>query len=124
MGPEEEQIFAGVSIGTAREIIPSSSDRLLEIYWEDYVGYSVLSEDYANVEEGNQLPERNYEFAVRLLSNGWFTEYMKQATFADNEFPGPLKYWEVLGSDYGVHVWSHIEPTVRLMRPTYSVTTH
>ncbi len=124
MGPEEEQIFSGASIGTAREIIPSSSDRLLEIYWEDYVGYSVLNESYANVEEANQHSERKYKFAVELLSSGWFTEYMKQAVFADNEYPGPLKYWEVIGNNHVVHVWSHIGPTVRLMKPTVSVTTH
>ncbi len=124
LGPEEDDPTLGFSIGPSREIIPCDSDRLLEISWSDYVGYSVLNESFANVEEKNLHPERKYKFAVEKLDQGYFKEYMKDAAFADNEFPGPLQYWEVVGSDHVVHVLSHVEPQIRLLKPAQPTTKH
>lgn len=123
LGPEEEQTISSIDLGVAREIVPNGSDRLLEISWENYVGFSVLNESYANVDEANQNHERKYKFAVGQPSAGWFVEYMRQAAFADDNYPGPLKYWEVVGNDHVVHIWSNVEPKVRLMTPT-TITTH
>jgi hypothetical protein len=96
--------------GTPVEIAHES--RVFEIVWPSYVGYSVLNESYASVNE-----EEHYEGnRFRIYSKSRFIQFMSQATFACYEYPGPTLHYCIACEDHIVHVLSVEPPAVRRVR--------
>jgi len=96
-----------ISDCTAIEITDES--RVFEIVWNSYVGYSVLNESYATPSdeesgEGNRF---------RIYSKSRFLQFMSAATFACDDYPGPMRHYCVGCEDQILHVLSVDPPTVR-----------
>jgi hypothetical protein len=92
---------------TAIEITDES--RVFEIVWNSYVGYSVLNESYATPSdeesgEGNRF---------RIYSKSRFLQFMSDATFACDDYPGPMRHYCVGCEDQILHVLSVDPPIVR-----------
>jgi hypothetical protein len=99
-----------ISDCTAIEITDES--RFFEIVWNSYVGYSVLNESYATPSdeesgEGNRF---------RIYSQSRFLRFMSGATFACDDYPGPMRHYCVGCEDQILHVLSTDPPTVRRVR--------
>lgn len=96
-----------ISDCTAIEITYES--RVFEIFWRSYVGYSMLNESYANVDDQESYAGNRF----RIYSNSRFIQFMSQATFACDEYPGPTQHYCIACEDHVIHVLSVEPPTVR-----------
>jgi hypothetical protein len=83
-----------------------------EIVWRYDIGYSVLNESYAAVDDAEQ-----YEGArFRIYSKSHFVDYMSLASFASDEYPGPTQHYCVACEDHILDVLSTEAPTVKRLR--------
>lgn len=83
--------------------------RIFELTWPSYVGYSVLNESFA-------LPEPDASIRTGHLfveyTSSMYLDYLKRASWACTEFPGPYKHWAALCLNHIVDVASVDEPAV------------
>ena len=111
--PEEVTIrFAGTEIGNCHPVRSTTNSRLFEIVWDKYVAYSVINESYATPSESEEFSGR---FA-RFYSKSHFLDYVSRATFAGNEYPGPLQHIAIISECHIIDVVSTEPPRVRDMR--------
>jgi hypothetical protein len=82
---------------------------MFEIVWNSYVGYSVLNESYATPSDD----ERGDGNRFRTYSKSRFMQFISQATFACDDYPGPMRHYCVGCEDHILHVVSVDPPTVR-----------
>jgi hypothetical protein len=107
-----------ISDCTAIEITDES--RVFAIVWKSYVGYSVLNESYATPSD----EERGEGNRFRLYSKSRFIQFMSDATFACDEYPGPTRHYCVGCEDQIVHVLSADAPTVRRVHGSQRASDH
>jgi hypothetical protein len=95
---------------TAIEITDES--RVFKVLWRSYVGYSVLNESYASISD-----EERYEGnRFRVYSKSRFMQFMSQATFACDEYPGPARHYCIVCESHVLHVLSVEPPTILRIR--------
>jgi hypothetical protein len=91
----------------------NEASRLFELRWENYVAYSVSNESFATTDEVEQFSGRLY----RLYSCSHFLDYVRKATFATDEYPGPLRHVGILCLNHIVDIAAVEEPMIRRLRP-------
>lgn len=109
MGPPKSIKVGDTEIPDCTAIEITHESRVFEIFWRNYVGYSVLDESYASVSD-DECYEGN---RFRIYSKSRFIEFMSKATFACDEYPGPTRHYCIACEDHVVHVLSVEPPTVR-----------
>jgi hypothetical protein len=80
-----------------------------EIEWPHYVAYAVLNESFASP------PGADQSFAgrrFRIYTKSHFTNYLSRSTFANDEYPGPLKHFEICCEDQIVNIVSTFAPSI------------
>ncbi|WP_155887903.1 hypothetical protein [Cupriavidus sp. WS] len=96
-------------LGNAKTIEHCAGCRIFEITWTSYVGYSVLNESFA-------LPEPETSIRIGHLfveyTSSTYLDYLKQASWACADYPGPYRHWAALCLNHIVDVASVDEPTV------------
>lgn len=105
-GPETE--VPNLQI-TAREITPISDQKPIEIFWEEYIAYSVRNESYAIPEEG-QPPLQSM---LSERTDTAFLAFVAKSTLATNEYPGPFRQWELVCLNHVIDVASTSAPIIR-----------
>jgi hypothetical protein len=98
-----------------RQIESNERSRLYEITWNEYVAYSVRNESYAKLDESEKVE------SGRLLceySKSHFLDYASRATFATNEYPGPMRHIGINCLNHIIDVVSVELPEVRQLRST------
>jgi len=100
---------AGTEIPDCTAIEITGESRMFEIVWDNYVGYSVLNESYAT--PGDEYPGEGNRF--RTYSKSRFMQFIRQSTFACEDYPGPMRHYCVGCEDHIVNVVSVDPPTVR-----------
>lgn len=108
----EELEIGGVNLGESRKIEHTQSCRVFEVTWETYISYAVVNESYARVKNDEVYEGR----LVRVYSKSDFLEHIRQATFADEHYPGPFKHIALVCMHHIVNVVSVSHPQVRLAR--------
>lgn len=108
-GPPKSIEVGGVTIPDCTPIEVIEQSRVFEVVWRVYVGYAVLNESYASVDE----EERGEGIRFRIYSKSRFIEYMCRATFAGDEYPGPTQHYCLACEDHIVHVLSVEAPVIR-----------
>jgi hypothetical protein len=106
-GPESITV-GGVTISNCTRIEPTDRSRIFELVWTHYVGYAVLNESYASVNDVEQYEGSRF----RVYSKSCFLDYMSRATFACDEHPGPTRHYCIACEDHIVEVLSVDPPTV------------
>ena len=96
-----------MSGGTAIEVTQSS--RVFTLSWASYVVYSVLNESFANPSDHTEVYEGGL---FRVYTKSHFIDYLSRATFATNEYPGPMQHYEVCCVDHVFQVISTSAPHV------------
>jgi hypothetical protein len=92
--------------------IQNTEISIFEIVWRHYVGYSVLNESYAAVDDAEQ-----YEgIRFRIYSKSHFIDYMALESFASDDYPGPTQHYCVACEDHIVNVLSVEVPAVQRLR--------
>jgi hypothetical protein len=85
--------------------------RIFELTWPTYVGYSVLNESFA-------LPEPETSTHVGRLfveyTSSTYLDYLKRASWACADFPGPYRHWAALCLNHIVDVASVDDPAVEV----------
>jgi hypothetical protein len=94
---------------TPIEVMPESAS--FELEWPLYVAYAVLNESYACQPDAEQ-PYTGKRF--RTYAKSHFRDYLSRSTFASDEFPGPLRHYEICCEDQIVNVVSTFSPTITL----------
>jgi hypothetical protein len=86
---------------------PSPHSRIYEITWNKYVAYAKDSED--------DQPTSSARFCE--FSKSSFLRYVSESTFANDEYPGPLKHFAIGCENHIVDVVSVGDPTIRSLSP-------
>ena len=105
--------FGNTEITGLHPVESTEQSRLFEIVWQGYVAYSVRNESFVEPDE--------YESAaggrLRIYSKSRFLDFIRTATLARYEYPGPIQHIGVNCEDHIVDVASTSEPQVRQIRP-------
>ncbi len=108
VGEPESIIVGGVTIPNCTRVETTDRSRVFELVWAHYVGYAVLNESYASVDDDEQYEGSRF----RVYAKSRFLDYMSHATFACDEHPGPTRHYCIAGEDHVVEVLSVDPPTV------------
>jgi hypothetical protein len=112
-GPPEDIEILGKIIRGTRPIESDDSCRLFELVWPCYVSYCVRNESYTSWDDTQVWEGRLF----RVYSKSHFRDYVAKATFASDEYPGPLRHWCLLCLNHLVDVVGCVEPELRRLRP-------
>lgn len=110
--PEDISI-GGVTISGTYEIKHDDLCRVFEIAWDSYISYSVTNESYAQPEEKLKSYTGN---RVRRYTHSAFLDYVRRATFATAEYPGPFEHLALICERHIIDVISTTEPRVSLLK--------
>lgn len=111
LGDATEDVLENM-LGNSRAIERGPGDRVIEVIWERPVAFAVTDESFAG-------PERDGEPAAgrvaRLVEGSWFDDFVSTSTFADADYPGPLRHYSIVTLNHVVNVISDTEPHLRLV---------
>lgn len=96
-------------LGDAYAVTSEPSFRAFTITFENYVGFSVRNESYANPE-----PEEDYSKKLRSYSQSTFLEFIQSSTFAHQIQDEPILHFAVICVDHVVDVACAAPPHVEL----------
>ena len=99
---------AGVDVGEGRPIEIMAESRSYEISWDNYVAYVVRNESFWKAEKREPAFTKHLE---RRFDTA-FMRYIRDVTFADDEYPGPLEHWYLATLNHCVDVVSVGPPHV------------
>ncbi|GAB3257675.1 hypothetical protein [Chitinimonas naiadis] len=88
---------------------PSGAPLVFELSWSSYIGYTVLNECYVSA-------DRYETFEGQLLveySRAHYMDYIAAATFANTEYPGPIRHWGLFCLDHVINIASVDAPVIR-----------
>jgi hypothetical protein len=110
---ETRDIVVGETvISGAKPIVSDSSSQRYELIFGSYVAYSVRNESYTVWDEAEQFTGHVF----RRYSQSRFLEFVRAASIASNDYPGPLIHHGIICQDHVVDVASAEEPDVRILR--------
>jgi hypothetical protein len=109
--PEDIEILGRIVRGT-RTVESDESCKLFEVVWPSYVAYSIRNELFTAWDDSERWEGRLF----RIYSQSHFRDYVARATFASDQYPGPLRHWELLCLNHIVDVIACVEPEVQRLR--------
>jgi hypothetical protein len=112
--PEDFEAVPGKVIRGVRAIESDSTCRAFELVWPSYVAYSVRNESFCTRDKEELWEGR----LICLYSNSHFLDYVMRATFASEDYPGPLRHWGVNCLNHVVDVVSTEDPRMQLLELT------
>jgi hypothetical protein len=108
---KEEDAFVGnQNFGSALPIL-INEDYKYKIKFDNYIGYSVLNESYAD-KLGDDFTGNN----PRIYSSSNFLDYIKFDTFATKDYPGEFKHYAFLSENHILNVVAESEPEIEKMK--------
>jgi hypothetical protein len=84
--------------------------RKFELFWESYIGYSVVNESYSN---GEPETSKGKGHTLVEYESSNYLEYLSKATFATADYPGPYRHWAIYCLNHTIDVASQVDPVVR-----------
>ena len=115
VSPEASSMrIGGTVIADAHRIVCNENTGLFEVSWKSYICYSVRNESYVMRDETEKYELGNL---IRLYSDSKFLDFVRSATFACNEYPGPFQHVQVITEMHIIDVISTAAPAVRKLRP-------
>ena len=107
-GEPEDLDVAGVTLAGAIPIVADETTPKYEVRFASYVAYSVRNESYVSWDESETWTGRLF----RVYTDSKFLDYVGAATFATDEYPGPLTHYELATLNHIVDVVTTVEPGV------------
>jgi hypothetical protein len=108
VSPETDSIAVGGTQISGHPVEITDSSRIFEIVWERYVAYSVRNESYvSNCEYEVSVGRR-----LQIYSRSRFLDYIRLATFATDEYPGPIQHIGIVCAHHIIDVVSTQDPRV------------
>jgi hypothetical protein len=112
MGDLHDTQVAGVTITDCRTVDSDESCRAYEVRFDLYVAYSVLNESFATADKSEKYEGRLF----RLYTVSRFLDFVRSTTWGDDDYPGPIRHYEVVCLDHIIDVATAKEPVIRLIR--------
>ncbi|WP_157201874.1 hypothetical protein [Massilia sp. Root335] len=103
--PLKESLERGLPLGSPIRHVAGC--RIFTVEWPDYVAYSIRNESYVTTDEYEVFEGRNF---VKYTKSRYL-DFVEQATFASDSYPGPMTHWGVFCLNHIVDVVSCSEPT-------------
>ncbi len=114
--PETVSIkIAGTVITDCHKVTFGGNARRFEVCWDSYVAYSIRNESFVVADDDSEKFELGN--LVRVYSKSKFLEYVRSATIACDEYPGPTQHIEIISETHIIDVISTVAPTVRKLGP-------
>ena len=111
VGEEVTMEIAGVTFTKLHPIKSTKGSRRFEMIWDTYVAYSVRNESYSSADKREIFEGER----IRVYSKSNFLEFIKQATFATDAYPGPYQHVQVVCLDHVVDVAAVNPPGITLL---------
>ena len=90
------------------EIFYDDNCERYRIYFDTYVAYSVVNESYENgYGKGKFEGEK-----IRIYSESNFLDYVKNDTFAREEYPGDFKHYAFISLNHIINIASEEQPKI------------
>jgi hypothetical protein len=87
--PAEDIFIGGIKL-KGSELTVTADCAIYEVTFHNYIAYSVRNEAYTTQDEEEEFEGRLFCIYTRSK----FLEYVRTATFASDQFPGPFKHFE------------------------------
>jgi|SRR5471030_1881548 len=104
--PLSEALDLNLPLGSPIEHV--SGCKIFTLQWPNYVAYSVRNESYTTVD--------NYEVfegkKIVKYSKSRYLDFVRDATFADDSYPGPMTHWGIFCLNHIIDVVSCHQPEV------------
>lgn len=89
-------------------IVTDASCKSYKIVFRDYVAWNVLNESYSQV-DNEEVFEGN---VFRVYTKSKYLEFIDKATVASDDYPGPLKHFEIVCLNHIVDIVTSNGPEV------------
>lgn len=106
--PLNEALDLNLPLGSPIEHVTGC--KIFTLQWPSYVAYSVRNESYTTVDNYEIFEGRNFV----KYSKSRYLDFVRDATFADDGFPGPMTHW-------GIFCLNHIIDVVSCHQPDVSI---
>ncbi|MBO7746986.1 hypothetical protein I8J29_22540 [Paenibacillus sp. MWE-103] len=83
---------------------------LIEIAFDSYIGFSIRKESYTLWDDYEEFEGKIF----RVFEKSRYLDFIRLATFASEEHPGPFKHYGVAGLNHIVDIISSDDPIVRV----------
>lgn len=100
-------VFSGLHQISASESTPE-----YEITFASYIAYAVRNESYASRDKQEVWQGKSF----RVYSKSRFLDFVRSATFATAEYPGPFAHYSLGCQDHVIDIASTAQPEVRRVR--------
>jgi len=111
--PEATEIaIAGTIISGLHHVSAGESSLQYEIDFATYIAYAVRNESYVLRDEEQVWAGKSF----RVYSKSKFLDFVRSATFATTEYPGPFAHYSLVCQDRVVDVASIAQPKVKRLR--------
>ena len=106
---EFESTAVGGTELSGKGIIVTNESRVFEIYFDSYIGYSVIDESLALPDDSEVFSGRI--FCVYKKSN--YLDFLRKASFASEDHPGPFIHYGFNCLNHIVDIASADEPQIK-----------
>lgn len=109
VSPEARSLKIGNTVLSGLHAIRTSEkSRKFEVSWEYYVAYSVINESFA----AREVEAVWIGHLFRVYSKSCFKNFIAAATFATEEYPGPMEHIGLICENHIIDVISTKEPSL------------
>jgi hypothetical protein len=108
----EDVVIEGFTLTNSHELIADEACTAYEIIFQTYVAYSVVNESFASVDDSEIFTGHLF----RTYSKSRFLDYIGVASFASNDFPGPLQHYGVNCLNHFIDIVSAANPIISIIR--------
>ncbi len=109
---EESVTVGGVVLKGTHAILSSETSRTFELVWEHYIAYAVRNESFT-VEDKEEVADSGR--LLRIFSKSHYLDYIKKATIAGPEHPGPIIHACIICLNHIIDVAAVDLPVTRLL---------
>lgn len=106
--PLSEALDLNLPLGSPIEHVGGC--KIFTLSWSDYVAYSVRNESYTTVDKYEIFEGRTFV----KYSKSRYLDFVQQATFADDTYPGPMTHWGIFCLNHIIDVVSCSQPVVQI----------
>ena len=107
----ESEIASGAGL-SGNEIVVTNESQVFEIYFDSYIGYSVVDESLALPDDSEVFDGR--VFCVYEKSN--YLDYLGKASFASEDHPGPFVHYGFNCLNHIIDIASADEPEIKKLK--------
>jgi hypothetical protein len=100
--------IAGSVISSLRQVSVGDSGPGYEVTFADYIAYAVRNESYVLQDKEDAWAGKSF----RIYSKSRFLDFVRSATFASPEYPGPFMHYSLVCQDHVVDIASVSQPKV------------